>query len=392
MTKKRFPIALGGICLLTVVLLAVYCAVSPWGKVTAPSVIVRKPATPSPEQCVARLPDSFLVGQVLIVGISGQDLADRASILKQFDIGGVVLTSAPVDPSDGSIQAFKAAAANFGVSPIIASDEEGGMIQRFTVLGVLPSPQEVAATMTPAQAQQMVTRYGQKLKAVGVDMVLGPLADVAPVQSNSVLGSRVFSNNPQIVADFAQAYVRGWEAAGLVPVLKHFPGMGSATGNTDYTLATTPPLSSLQQRDFIPYENDMAATGTAVMVGNQIVPDWFTSPASLSPAVDAYLRNTLGYGASLVITDSLSAVAVTSVTGQVTAAVDAIIAGNDMVIVADPPSGISDDTTLLQQIQSSLRAALQDGTITRQRLVTAVARKLQTQHIDPCASSSDKAQ
>lgn len=387
--KKRYLLALGAVCVVVAAGNVLYFAVKPRHNVAPPDVSRQKPIVTA-LSCVEEQPDGFLVGQVLMIGVSGQNLAARAALFRQLSLGGVVLTSAPLDPSDGSIQVFKMAAVSLGVSPIIASDEEGGMIQRFSALGTLPSPQEVAAVMTPAQAQQMVTQYGQKLKAAGVDMVLGPLADVAPAQGESVLGNRVFSDDPHTVAAFDRAYVQGWQAAGLTPVLKHFPGMGSATGNTDYTLATTPPLTSLQQRDFIPYEGGMADTATAVMMGNQTVPGWFSGPASLSPAADSYLRDTLGYHANLIITDSLSAVAVTSVTDQATAAVDAIIAGNDMAIVADPPGDMHSDTALLQKIQAGLTAALHDGTLTRRRLAEAVARKLQTQRVDPCTIREDQ--
>lgn len=387
--KKRYLLALGAVCVVVAAGNVLYFAVKPRHNVAPPDISRQKPVVTA-LSCVEEQPDGFLVGQVLMIGVSGQNLAARAALFRQLSLGGVVLTSAPLDPSDGSIQAFKMAAVSLGVSPIIASDEEGGMIQRFSALGTLPSPREVAAVMTPAQAQQMVTQYGQKLKAAGVDMVLGPLADVAPAQGESVLGNRVFSDDPHTVAAFDRAYVQGWQAAGLTPVLKHFPGMGSASGNTDYTLATTPPLTSLQQHDFIPYEGGMAATATAVMVGNQTVPGWFSGPASLSPAADSYLRDTLGYHANFIITDSLSAVAVTSVTDQATAAVDAIIAGNDMAIVADPPGDMHSDTALLQKIQAGLTAALHDGTLTRRRLAEAVARKLQTQRVDPCTIREDQ--
>jgi len=269
---------------------------------------------------------------------------------------------------------------------MIATDEEGGSVQRFKVLGTLPSPQDVADTMTPAQAQQMITGHGKKLKAIGIDMVLGPLADVAPADGTSPLGDRVFSSDPSVVKNFMLAYIKGWQAAGLLPTIKHFPGLGSATGNTDFTPATTPPLSELKTRDFIPYQGAISDTSTAVMIGNQTVPGWFTEPASLSPIPHQYLRKTLGYNDNLIVTDSLSATAIIATTTRAQAVVKAITAGNDMaLIVESPDASFAQNKALIASLQSALQQAVKDNIITKKQLETSVLRKLNAQHINACS-------
>jgi beta-N-acetylhexosaminidase len=297
---------------------------------------------------------------------------------------------APANPNDGSIEYFKTTAASPGNPLLIATDEEGGQVQRFQSLGALPAPEQVANSLSPAQAEAQIAQHGTKLKTIGIDMILGPLADVAPVQGSGPLGNRVFSNDPATVSAYAQAYVRGWQAAGLLPTLKHFPGLGSASGNTDYRPSTTPPLSSLEQRDFLPYKS-LAGSGTAVMVGNQNVPGWFTGPASLSPVVDTYLRRQLGYTNSLIITDSLDAAAITATSSVADAVVNAISAGNDMVIIVPPnPADATGDvnSTLISQSEAALANAVTHSTLSKQQLATSVVRKLSLQHISACSLSS----
>jgi beta-N-acetylhexosaminidase len=311
---------------------------------------------------------------------------EQARIFSQYHVGGVVLMTSPLDPDDSSIKLFKARASSGGITPLVATDEEGGMVQRFKALGVLPPPQNIVNEYSPDQAERLIADHGRKLKSVGIDMILGPLADVAPADDQSQLGSRVFSDNPEVVSQYAKAYVRGWRAAGLLPTLKHFPGMGSATGNTDYQVATTPPLSSLKQRDFIPYKG-LALSGTAVMIGNQNVPSWFSGPASLSSRVNQYLRYELGYKNNLVVTDSLAAKAVTSSFTISQAVVKAIAAGNDIVLVVSPDLNnltAAVNTKIISGAETALRKSVAEGSISKHQLAQAVVHKLSAQNISAC--------
>lgn len=295
--------------------------------------------------------------------------------------------TSPANPNDGSILRFKAQAGNKGEPLLTATDEEGGIVQRFASLGALPPPATVAAQYSPTAAENLIAQHGLKLKAVGMDMVLGPLADVAPEHGDSPLGDRIFSSDPYTVAGYDKAYVRGWQSAGLISTLKHFPGLGSATGNTDYQPAATPPLSSLESRDFIPYKL-LKTSGAAVMVGAQNVPGWFNGPASLSPVVNRYLRQTLGYKNSLIVTDSLAANAVTSLMSAPEAAARAIAAGNDIALIVDP--NVSTITTeqnsaIIKNAESAIEAAVKNGTISKLRLAQAVTHKLSAQRLSACS-------
>lgn len=345
------------------------------------------PPPPTAEQCASSFPLDFLAGQVLMVGVQGDSLQSQAAVFADYGIGGAIMMTAPASPLDGSIGRFKAAAASHGVQPLVSTDEEGGIVQRFASLGRLPAPQTVAATTSVSAAERAVAAHGRQLKAAGLDMVLGPLADVAPLNGTSPLGSRVFSSDPARVKSYAAAYVDGWRAAGLLPTLKHFPGMGSATGNTDYQSATTPPLSSLKSHDFLAYRG-LAATGTAVMVGNQVVPGWSGGPANQSGTVVDYLRSQLGYKDNLLVTDALNAVAITNAKSIPQAVAGSLEAGMDMALLV-PPAGTAATRQLAAGSEAALKAAVQQGELPKARLVAAVLHKLAAQHIAACSLAKE---
>lgn len=337
-----------------------------------------------PAACLAGAPVEFLAGQVLLVGVDGDRLPDQAALFAQHAIGGAVVMTAPKGGVD--LAQFAIDGGTAGNPVLLATDEEGGDVQRFRGLGALPSQQEVAATMTPAEARTMISDHGALLADAGIAMVLGPVADVAPTSGTSPLGSRVFSDRPAEVKRYVTAYVDGWGDAGLLPTLKHFPGLGSGSANTDEATATTPPLAELEQRDLRPYRG-LADTETAVMIGNQRVPGWTDGPASLSPAVVDYLRETLGYRDNLVVSDALNADAIKAVTDdEVDAAVKAIAAGNDMALVIEPLASDESPDAFLGRLVDAVRSAIDSGTIPRAQVEASVRRGLAARHADACTA------
>jgi len=300
--------------------------------------------------------------------------------------GGVILfgSSAPTNLG-AQLQALNAVAPD-GIKPFIMTDEEGGVVQRMAnLVGSIPSARQMGATMTPAQIEQLAFGLAQRMRAAGVTMDLAPVLDVDGGQGPNNFnadGTRSFSANVATASGDGVAFAAGLRNGGIVPVVKHFPGLGGATGNTDVTAAATQSWSALQSGGLPPFEAAVAAHVPAVMVANATVPGLTNQPASVSPAViNGILRGRLGFQ-GLVITDSLSAVALSANGYTVpSAAVAALDAGADMVLYNADPSTVAAVTS---QTVSAMVSAVNAGTLSRAALEIAVGRVLAAKGVDLC--------
>ena len=169
----------------------------------------------------------------------------------------------------------------------------------------------------------------------------------------------------------------------MIPVVKHFPGLGSANGNTDLRLAATRPWRLLKKNDLLPFQAAVDAGVPAVMVSNARIPGLTRLPASLAkPVVHRVLRHRLGFH-GLVLPDSLTAGAVVAAGYDVApAAVRALVVGDDMVLF-NTTSGQLAATT--RHIVDALVAAVRSGILSRDRLESAVGHVLSAKHVDLCA-------
>jgi beta-N-acetylhexosaminidase len=326
-----------------------------------------------------------LAEQTIVVPVDETDVASVAAQVAE-GAGGVILFGASAPTDLGTALAELASGAPGGVAPFVMTDEEGGEVQRMAnLVGSIPSARQMGATMTPDQIRELATGLAQRMLAAGVTMDLAPVLDVDGGQGpddRDPDGTRSFSPDEKTAAADGLAFAAGLQAGGVVPVVKHFPGLGGATGNTDVTPASTPPWSTLQRVGLVPFVNAVDVGVPAIMIANASVPGLTKLPASISPAViTGLLRDRLGYK-GLVITDSLSAVALSAIGYSVPqATVAAIAAGADMVLFnADP----SDVASVTNQTVAALVAAVGAGTLERARLVSAVAHILAVKKIDPC--------
>jgi beta-N-acetylhexosaminidase len=333
------------------------------------------PPPPTPSACLDRLSVRFRAAQVVWPGIQGNRLVADAAWFADLGIGGAMVMTPPPGYDPGAITTFKTAGR---VPLLIATDEEGGRVQRLSGLGPLPPALTVGTTWTIEQTRSAFAAHGAKLKAFGIDIVFGPVVDVAPPGGGGPIGDRLFGSDPNTVTAYANAVSSGWRDAGIVPTLKHFPGHGAATADTHVDAAVTAPLAALEARDLLPYRN-LAGQQQAVMVAHLDVPGLTVdgdTPTSLSVAALALLRSRYGYSDALVFTDALEMGAVAARYDLPEAGVRALMAGADVALHNRPYR--------TPEMIDALVVAAESGRLPTARLNDAAGRILRLKGVDPC--------
>jgi beta-N-acetylhexosaminidase len=276
-----------------------------------------------------------------------------------------------------------------GAGLLVMADEEGGGVQRLAnLVGDLPWARTLGEGTDPAGITAQVAAMGARMRAAGVDVDLAPVLDVdgrdvAPGPADPD-GVRSFGGDLALVSADGQAYMEGLQASGVLPVIKHFPGLGGATGNTDDGPADTLPWSVLQTEALPAFADAIENGAPAVMVANAAVPGLTALPASLSQEViEGVLHGSLGFR-GLVVTDSLSARAISGAGYSVPAAATrAVRAGADLTLWA-PPGGPTAVARQFAAVVAAVSAAVADGTLDRDRLVAAAEAVLSARHVAVC--------
>ncbi len=332
------------------------------------------PAAPTPTQtadpiaaCMARLPLDVRIGQTMLVTTT--DLGRVQPWLEDGLIAGI-LSNGRLDVPTAAALELATTGTRYGA--LLAADEEGGPVSRYAdVIGAIPSAQRQAWSMSPEQVRAMYLGHGQALADWGVDLVFAPVVDVG---HGPGIGARSYSTDPDVVTEFGTAAAQGYADAGLLPVLKHFPGQGSATADTHYELAVGPPIDQLRAVDLVPFAEIPDEVDVGVMIGHTTIPGYSDTPASQSRAtIEGLLIDELGFD-GLIVSDALGMAASGEPT-QGGALVGFLAAGGDLGIVG--PGGS-------QEGRRALRKALQDGTVSQERLNDAAAAVLAVKGVDPC--------
>ena len=296
------------------------------------------PAAPAAPFCgdVSALSTRDKLAQLLMVGV--KNAADARAVVGNYHVGGIMIGSW-TDLSmltDGTLTDI----ANIGPLPLAVSvDEEGGRVSRLSsLIGAVPSARTLAQTQTPDQVYQMALARGRQMRGLGITIDFAPVVDVSNQGADTVIGDRSFSNDPATVTTYAGAFARGLRDAGVLPVLKHFPGHGHGSGDSHTAGAvSTPPLSELMKSDLVPYATLTTEAPVAVMIGHLEVPGLTgNTPASLSAAAVNLLRSG-GYGGpgfnGPVFSDDLSSMAaISSRYGVAEAVLRALQAGTDVAL------------------------------------------------------------
>ena len=318
---------------------------------------------------VAAMSLEQLAGQVLVARYWETDPAAAGQLVTQWHLGGVILMDENIESREqvaATAAAVHAAVVAGGRSwpGIVAVDQEGGRVERLRGL-VAPLPAFAAfGGAGPDATRSAFGGLGVELRELGITMDMAPVADVTIGPDDPTIGDRSASTDPQVVSVVALAAGRGLLDAGVVPVLKHFPGHGSVTVDSHLALPVQPaPLGALEARDLVPFRSGVAAGLPVVMIGHldmaQLDPG---VPASLSSATYRLLRDDVGFE-GVAVTDSLAMGAVPRpAPGQ--EAVAALVAGADLVLMP------WDVTTA----HPAIVAAARDGRLSMERLTEAAER------------------
>jgi beta-N-acetylhexosaminidase len=296
------------------------------------------------ERLAAAMTPSQRAGQLLMVGLqSGSSVSALASRARSEHLGGVVLLGG----WGGGASTVSSATTTLqkGQQPrlLVAADQEGGQVQQLRGPGFTSIPSARGqATLGTTSEQRDVRAWSAELEHAGVNVNLAPVADTVPTSlgtANAPIGryQRDFApGSPATNARYAAAFVRGTVAAGIVPTLKHFPGLGRVTGNTDVTSAgTTDRTTGVTDPYLAPFQAGIRAGAPLVMISSarypRIDPD---NRAMFSTAVVTdLLRRRLGFR-GVVITDDVGAAKAVADVPVGERATRFIAAGGDIVLTA----------------------------------------------------------
>lgn len=353
------------------------------GGETAESV-TSLPGTPTAAQLataraeVARLTLPRLAAQLVVPRQSGTR-ASAAGQLRQVGYGGFTVFrgnlpdgAAAVPAARADNAAFAAAVRDSGRSwpAFLAIDQEGGPVTRLDApLTMFPAVMALGAAGDQRLARQVGGASGAELRGLGYTVVLAPDADVTVGAQDPTIGVRSPGSDPRAVSRIALGLTAGYLDAGLLPTLKHFPGHGSVTADTHVgTVRNTASIAALRARDLVPFADAAAAGAPAVMTAHIVLTALGDRPATVSaPTLTGLLRDDLGFR-GLVVTDALEMQAVAGRYGAGQAAVEAVRAGADVLLMpADPRAAVD-----------ALVAAVGAGTLTRARLEESAARMVAT--------------
>lgn len=215
-------------------------------------------------------------------------------------------------------------------------DQEGGGVVNVKAPFAPPWPITMA-TAGPAGVRGLEAANGAGLHDAGLGLDLAPVADVRTNPRDAVIGGRSFGSNPSVVAPLVDAAVQGLHDGGVGATIKHFPGLGGAAGDPHISLPTDAETEATWEQIQLPsFRAGVAAGADAVMVTAVYAPGLgaATEPAMFTPSVVGRIRTQLGFN-GVVMTDSLSMGGVVNRWSLPLAAVMALAAGNDMVLLGN---------------------------------------------------------
>jgi len=316
------------------------------------------------------------IGSVMVFSWRGSVSWDVVRPYLQSDqVGGVLLFT----PNFGGLAAdlkswtdrivAMSSSACFTHPILVMLDEEGGLVSNVKAPFSPPWPREMAQG-GPDNVRALERVNGSGLAAAGVGLNLAPVADVRTNPRDGVIGDRSFGASPSVVAPSVAAAVEGLHDGGVGATVKHFPGLGGAAGDPHVAIPTDPESEATWRAVQRPgFQAGIDAGADAVMVTAVYTPGLGSgsTPALFSSSIISRLRGDLGFG-GVIVTDSLSMWGIGQKWSLPEAAVMALAAGNDMVLLGNG------DPSYEGEAVAAVKAAVKSGRLDRMRLHESAMR------------------
>ena len=329
------------------------------------------------EEKVAQLfiiqPEAILdVGTAVAAGDATREAIDK------YPVGGFIYFGENLQSKEQTqemlrnVQAYSTERTGFPA--FLSVDEEGGTVARVAGTGNFDVPDigdmaDIGAAGDVDAAKQVGEDIGSYLAELGFNLDFAPVADVLSNPENTVVRKRSFGSDPELVSDMAIAVSDGLEEKGLLSAYKHFPGHGATSADTHKGYAyTDKTLEELEACELIPFQRCIADGAKIIMAAHISAPNVTgdDTPTSLSKTmVTDILREKMGY-TGLVVTDAMNMGAITEEYTSAEAAVKALQAGVDVVLMPEN----------YQQAYQGVLDAVADGTLTEERIDESVTRIL----------------
>jgi len=328
--------------------------------------------TPTPEQWNLDAD----IAALLVVSTRGSEIGPvMRSLLTDGKVGGVLLFGSNFGSSPEGMRSWSdrltalASSACLEHPILLMTDEEGGIVTQIRA-GFAPPSQLVAGAGGADHVRALERTSAAGLRSAGVGLNLAPVADVATNPRDMVIGDRSFGSSPSMVAPLVGAAVLGMHDGGVGATLKHFPGLGGAAGDPHVAIPTDTESEAQWESVQMPaFQAGIAAGADAVMTTAVYVPGLGggNTPAMFSAPVVGRLRTQLGFG-GVIMTDSLSMGGIGARWPLPEAAVMALAAGNDMILLSNGDPSYEADAL------AAVRAAVVSGRLDRTRLHESALR------------------
>lgn len=315
------------------------------------------------------VPVEELVGRLMLLAYPGSE--PPLERLEEFRPAGFLFYPSNV-PSTAAARSSVRALQDASAYPLLFGiDQEGGPFTTYRVddATIFPGNMALAAAGDPSLAERVARATGEELAYAGFNLSFAPVVDVNSNQDNPIIGIRSFGSSPEVVAEFALAYLAGLEAAGVAAVPKHFPGHGDTGTDSHIELPVVDgDRDRLDAVELPPFRAMIAAGAPAIMTAHVAFPALDPElPATLSPAaLTGLLREELGFD-GMIVTDYMDMDAIANHYGAGEAAVLSVIAGADLLLLGP-------DLDAQREVLAALLESVRSGRLSEARVRDAVAR------------------